>query len=380
MKRPVTVVTILWQVMAILAFGHGALAASAAAPSGQKLLDDLIARAKQEGVLNSSVIQSFSGPTGARLGAAFKKRFGLDIEVNLPIVDPTQYVSKAAAEIKAGVVPPYDTYVGSDKNAMELVALGGVQRIDNWEPLLAVINPLVGSGSVRPKQISHDPFSGFAFQYIHRPRAILYNPKVISRNDLPKTHAEIGDPKFKGRWVTPPYTSDWDTGPLAFPELPKLKWLEIVRKAGKNAGAVLSSRAAMQRVLLGETAATNNFYHLKAKDPQAPLEIAYFRDYNPVTADYYVVRKGARHPAVATLFALWMGAPDAEAIYQSHTFVGQLWGESEMDRKIRQGLQETGGKTLNFFDSKEGVELLRWYGTKEGSEYREAMIRAIGGE
>lgn len=235
---------------------------------GQKLLDDMISKAKKEGELRSSVITSFPGRISSKLENTFKKRFGLNIDVSLPVVNPTQYAPKAAAETRARVVPPYDTYVGSGKNAMQLLGLGGVEKIPNWEALLAAINPQVRSGSVRAKRISPDPFSGYAFQYLPRPRSILYNPKLISKKELPKTHADLGNPIYKGRWITPPYTSDWDTGLLVFPEMPKGQWIKIIRKAGKNAGAILGNRASTTRVLLGEfaffTAAVHNFLHLKS--------------------------------------------------------------------------------------------------------------------
>ena len=66
----------------------------------------------------------------------------------------------------------------------------------------------------------------------------------------------------------------------------------------------------------------------KSKDAQAPVEITFFKDYNQANATYYVVSKGTKRPAAATLFAIWMSTPEAEAIWQSELFGTQKWGES----------------------------------------------------
>ncbi len=348
-------------------------------------LSELVAKAKQEGALNATATSSMKPVTASKLAAAFKKRFGLNIKVTITPLSDTRNYPKYAAETKAGVAATYDAVDGSGKNNVQLVALGGVEKIDGWKALLAEINPLVGSGKVRPLQISPDPFSGFAFQYLSRLKSIIYNPNLISKKDLPKTHADLVDPKYKGRWTQPPFAAHWDVGPLVFPDISQEEWIEIVTKAGKNAGAVQQESAGIQRVLIGEFAfaPANSYYFLriKAKDSQAPIEITYFKDYNPVTGSYYVVRKGAPHPAAGTLFALWMGTPGAKAVWQPDLFSTQFeWGDGELERKIRQYLKESDAKTISFFDSERGVEFLRWIGTPEGRKYRKAVSKAIRGK
>ncbi len=348
-------------------------------------LRELISKARQEGALNASATTSMNPTTAAKLAAAFKKRFGLDIEVTVTILSDTRHYPKAAVATKAGVVPTYDVISGSDKNNIQLVALGGVQKINGWEALLYEINPLVRSGKVRPNQLSPVPLTGYAFQFMNRLKGIVYNTKLISKGELPKTHAELADPKYEGKWTQPPWSSHWDIGTLVFPNLSQEEWLATVRKAGKNAGAVQPDVAGVKRVALGEFAFgiinTFQFLKIKSKDPQAPIEMTYFKDYNQVNAAYYIVRKDARHPAAATLFALWMETPEAKAIWQPATFETQfLWGEGELERKIKQYLRESGGKVVNVLDSQRGLEFLKWIGTPEGRKYRKAVGRAIRGK
>ena len=53
-------------------------------------VNELVAKAKQEGVLNATVTSSLTGKTTQQLAAAFKKRFGLDIEITLTPVGDTE--------------------------------------------------------------------------------------------------------------------------------------------------------------------------------------------------------------------------------------------------------------------------------------------------
>ncbi|MFB3061845.1 MAG: ABC transporter substrate-binding protein [Candidatus Binatia bacterium] len=347
-------------------------------------LTELVAKANQEGALTVTVSSSISGKLIQQLTAAFKKRFGLDIEVTLTPVSDRKSYSKALAEAKIGTVPTYDAIEGPDTNNTGLVGAGGIQKIDNWETLLAEINPQVRSGKIRVEQLSPGPLKGYGFAYISRVKALLYNPKLISKDKLPKTHAELTDPKYKDIWTQPPWTSHWNIGPMVFPEIGKKKWVDIVRKAGKNAGAVQSEIAGVQRMLLGEykfTMANSYYYFLfKSKNPKAPLDVTYFEDYNPVQTSFYVVRKAARHPAAATLFAMWMGTPEAESIWQPVVFYTQLWGTSDIDRKVRQLREQSGAKYVDYLSTKQGLDFLRWFRTEEGRKYKQALSRAIRGE
>jgi ABC-type Fe3+ transport system substrate-binding protein len=258
-------------------------------------------------------------------------------------------------------------------------------KIDDWEKLLAEINPLVRSGKVKPQQISPTPFSGFGFEFANRIKGIAYNPKLITREALPKRHADLVDPKYRGKWLQPPYSTNWDLGALVFHEMPRDVWLETVRRAGQNAGGVQLDPVAIQRVALGEFAFAlvnlDQYFRIINKDPQAPLAWTFFADYNPVTSIMYSVRKGARHPAGATLFTLWIGSPEAKAIWQASTSELQfVWGDGAVEERAKQYLKEVGGRTVRSLENERGIEFMKWMGTAEGRDYRTAIARAIRGK
>lgn len=370
--------------MVALVFGFF-LAAIAANAALAATLPDLIKSAKKEGALNAAVVSSLHGKAHPALAAAFKKRFGLDIDVTITNIRSTTHYGRAAAATRTGATPAYDTIEGSELSNVQLIEIGGTQKIDDWRSLLAGINPMVQSGKVKPDQISPAPFTGHGFKYMSRLKAMVYNPTLIEKKDLPKTHADLGDPKYKDRWTQPPWTSDWELGLAVFPELSKEQWLEVVKKAGKNVGAVQSGTKGVQRILLGEFAfgLANTYEGLRVrdKDPDAPLQISYFKDYNPSNSAYYVVRKGARHPSAGTLFALWMGTPEAKAIWQPVTYGTQfLWGESPIDRKVRTLIEESGAPVIDYLDNDATLKLLKFYGTAEGRAYSKALGKAIRGQ
>ena len=363
----------------------GLLLALALATTHAATVSELVAKARKEGALSVGVNPVILPETAAQLGAAFKKRFGLDIPVTVTPLADTEHFPKAAVEARAGMTPSYDALQGSEENTIQLMGLDGVMKIEGWEALLAEINPLVKSGKVKPAQISPTPFSGYGFEYANRIKGIAFNPKLIAKEALPKRHADLVDPKFRGKWLHPPYSTNWDVGLLVFHELSREAWLDTVRKAGQNAGGVQLDPVALQRVALGEFQFAllnlDQYFRIKNKDPQAPLDWTFFTDYNPMTSIMFMVRKGARNPAGATLFTLWMGSPEAKAIWQASTSELQfVWGDGPAEERAKQYLKEAGGRTVRSLENERGVNFLKWMGTAEGRDYRTAIARAIRGK
>lgn len=354
------------------------------AAKGKELLDELIRKANEEGELVTTIQSSWPKTLIPPLADTFKKRFGLHTKLTIANMRPAQHYPVAIAETQAGAPPTYDVVQGDDAETMQLIGAGGIQKIENWEVLLAEVNPPVRSGKVRANQISRGPFAGSAFLILSNLKLIIYNTRLISEKELPKTHAELMDPKYKGKFAQPPWTSHWEIAPAALGDLDKQGWLEVVRKAGRNAAAVLHEVLAAQRVVLGEfafsLAATNHPSQILAKDPKVPIGFMFFEDYNEITGVYYAMRTRTRRPAAATLFALWMTTPEAQAIYQPMDMQAVPYGESKIDQDFKHNIEKLGAKAIGFLDNERTVELLKWYRTEEGTKYLDAMARAIRGE
>ncbi len=349
-----------------------------ASPQGKQLLNDLVTKAKKEGVLDTAIT---SGIVKAqpRLVRAFNKRFGMNIEINMARGSMSTKFVQLHATLKTGGIPAFDALTGTGQEHVKMKEAGFSTYIDNWETLLAEINPLVGSGKVKPEEVSPAPFSGYSFMWSTRSRSFLYNKKLISQDKLPKRVADLADPKFKGMFAVPPWTSMWEIGILIYD---KDKWLKIADQTGKNAGAVLRYGQGMDRMLLGEFAfqPTNSYYYWqkKAKDPTLALGQVWFSDYTPMTRVLHLVPKNVRHPAAATLWSMWMGTPEAQAIWQPVNYQSNAaFGQSDIDKQARKSLKASGSKVVTWYDSAATVKQFKWYGTKEGRAYRAELKRGL---
>jgi len=362
----------------------GEVQAAEAPSSGRELLDALVRKANQEGELVATVQSSWSKSLHQPLADAFRKRFGLDINITIANVNSARHFPTAIAETQAGAPATYDVVQGDDAETMQIVGAGATRKIEGFESLLMEINPLVNQGKVKPEDISRGPFKGHSFMFMANVKQIIYNTRLISAKDLPSTHTELADPKYKGKFAQPPWTSHWEIAPVAFENFSKDEWLDVVRAAGKNAGGVMGESSAVQRVVLGEFAfalAQGRYLRqIMGKDPKAPIGAKFFDDYNEINRVYYSVRSGARHPAAGTLWALWMTTPEPQAIWQPKVLQAMPYGNSDIDQAFRQTIENAHAKVIGFLDDEKTVALLNWYRSEEGRKYLDAMARAIRGE
>jgi ABC-type Fe3+ transport system substrate-binding protein len=359
-------------------------ARAAESPKDKQALDALVAKAKQEGELVATIQSSWNKGLIQPLADAFRKRFGLDVKVTIANVASARHFPVAIAETQAGAPATYDVVQGDDAETMSLVGARATQKVDNWATVLAEINSLVRSGKVRPDEISRGPFQEHSFMFMANVKQLIYNTKLISEKDLPRTHRDLADPKYKGKFAQPPWTSHWEIAPVAFDKLDRNEWLDVVRRAGKNTAAVIGESAAVQRVVLGEFAfalAQDTYTRqILAKDPKAPIVARFFDDYNELNQVYYSVRSRARHPAAGTLWALWMTTPESQKIWQPSDLQAVPYGDSQLDREFRQNIERSKARVIGFLDNEKTIDLLKWYRTEEGRKYLDALAKAIRGE
>lgn len=357
-------------VMVVLLMGR----AEAAEKDGP--VQKLIQAARAEGQLDLMVVSSV-GEKGAReLTSAFKHRFGLDIQMNADLSgQESQKFNQAVAETKSGVPPTFDLMQGEPPVVQNLLRSGGIEPIENWEVLLADIAP--EALKVKEK-VSPSGVAGHGFVWATRISALLYNPKLISERDLPKTWKEMGDPKYRGAFSLPPWTTITLMGLIRYD---REAWLEVVKSWGKSKPQILTYDAGTQRMMLGELKFLegNDYYYFeqKAKDPNAPIGLAYFRDLTPMREVMYVVRKGARHPNAAKLFALWAGSAEANSIFEKHSYTqNTALGSGPVTQQILKRLKTLNIKPVSWFDNAQTLEKFLWLGTKEGQDYSRAIARA----
>jgi len=346
---------------------------------GKALLDKLIAQAKQEGELNTATTTEQASRV-PQMKEAFLKRFGLNITVNVALGDQTGKFAKMITTLDAGGRPEFDTLTGSEEDLIQMQSKGYITNIDGSETLLPQVNSLVKDGTVKPEDVSPPPFTGSAFLWSTRTKGILYNTKQIQADQVPKATVDLGDPRFKGKFAVPPWTDIWEAGIQVHTD--KAAWLQTLDQIGKNAAAVIDFSPGLSRLLLGEFAfmPMNTYYYwdVKAKDPQAPLGLSWFTDFTPYSKVMYIVPKGSKHPAAATLWALWMSSPESEAAWQPAAHEENIaFGQSDQDKLARQSLAASGSKVVSWYDNQDTIEQLKWWSTPEGKAYRAKIKEAV---
>jgi ABC-type Fe3+ transport system substrate-binding protein len=363
----------------------GAAFCSRAAMAAEKAItqprvQQLIEGARKEGQLNLFLVTSLSDRGAKELNQAFNKRFGLNVKFNSTLGDASRQFSQTVQELKIGLPPSFDAMYVSETFVFQLLAEGGIERIEGWEELLKEISP--EAYRVREK-VSPLDLNGYAFAWGTRAKVMNYNSDLIAEKDLPKTRVEMGDPKYAGMYFMPPFITDAEYGILVYP---KEKWLEIVRSWGRSKPTILAYDAGLQRMLLGEFkfAQSNDYYMFKYKsrDPKTPMGLAFFTDLTPLTYAWHVVRKGAKNPNAAKLFALWSTTSEANRIFENldHSATGNLLLKTgPMSKLITEALDKRNIKPVSWWDSKKNQELLRWYATDEGRAYSRELSAAQTG-
>jgi len=97
-----------------------------------------------------------------------------------------------------------------------------------------------------------------------------------------------------------------------------------------------------------------------------------------MTTDYLAVPKGSKHPAAATLWAMWMGSPEAEAVWQAAAHEENIaFGQTAQDKLAKQSLADAGTKPISWYDSPATLEQLKWWSTPDGTDYRNKIKEAV---
>lgn len=354
--------------------------AAAADSQGKSLMKQLV-----EGARKEKQVYLYPTTSGSdEVIAGFRnylKRLGLELDLKVDASGGSfEKISQAIGETKQGIPPTYDVQFGGAHEIVHLLGVSGAKRIENLEPLLGEIAPQ--AVPVLDK-ISPGPFKGRAFTFGHWVKAIVYNTKLISAQDLPKTHKELGDTKFKGAFAIPPWTSDADIALLAYD---KDQALEIITGIGRNKAATERESAAVNRMLLGEfkfvDANAHYYYEFKSRNARAPVGLEFFRDYTTVNESMYFVREGARHPNAATLFVLWTLSSDGQQVFEKATFQPHLYlPSSKIGREMSDMMKARKVKLVSYVDNDESIKKLKWMSeTEEGKAWTQAIARAWRGK
>ncbi len=269
-------------------------------------IDDLIAGAKKEGVIEFYAPSSLTPQGAEALGAAFDKKYGLNTTLHFrPSGNMSRDVGKLVGMAATGVVPEWDLMVVTDAHFATL-----------W--LRKLINPYDYKGAgVDPKLIHYDSGTiAFANQIV----LPAYNTKTVAAKDVPTKWEDLLDPKWKGGKL------GVSTATHHFARLAVGPWGE--EKTTKFVEALAAQKPVLgrlselySRLLLGEIsiAATLTDSNInEAKKTGAP--VAFADKVEPVISPAYHagVLKGAAHPNTGHLLAIFLTSKEAQDIWEQY--------------------------------------------------------------
>jgi iron(III) transport system substrate-binding protein len=166
-----------------------------------------------------------------------------------------------------------------------------------------------------PAQVK-DPDGQFAAYRAHL-SVIGYNTSQVKKEDAPKSHADLLDPKWRNRIVKahPGYSGTIMTGTHALSEA--LGW-DYFEKLGKQRiMQVQSSTEPPKKLAQGERSimADGNEYNMfMLKESGVPVEIVYATEGTPIAIGHAGLLKNAPHPNAAKLFYSFLFSKDTQQL------------------------------------------------------------------
>jgi iron(III) transport system substrate-binding protein len=291
---------ISWSLLAIILTGISPLRAGAAP------LDDLIAGAKKEGVIEFYG-PSTLGPEGAQaLAAAFNKKYGLNIKLNFSASgNMTRDTAKVVGLSASGQPPEWDIMVVTDAHHGSLW-LRKLQKPFDY-----------ASVGIAKERIEYDNGTVSVASQFALP---AYNKKLLPAKDVPKKWEDLLDPKWKGKIGVINSTHHWAR--LAAGPWGEEKTIDFIKKLSAQQPILSRAGEMAQRLILGEvlvSATLQDSQLYEAKDSGAPLVFA--EEVQPVISpEYHVgVLKNAPHPNVGHLFVIFMASPEVQKLWEKYT-------------------------------------------------------------
>ena len=336
-------------------------------------LDELIQGARKERELSVMMPGTMTPEVVKALESAMNKAYGTNI--NIKYVAAGNYIKAAAiavTEHRTGTAPTFDATIGYDANVIAMLGPGALESLDNWRELAPKGTP------VDDKSISPAPLKNAAFKFVDNYHIMIYNSKLVSRADLPKRLADLGNPKYKGKFALPPYIDILCQGMLVYD---REKLLDIYRSWGKNEPKLQGPKDAIDRVVLGEiwfTSGPNDYDYFMRRATGDPVGLAFFQDIVQWTPVYMAVRAKASSPNAAKLWVMFNAGPEAQRIWEKELlWMNNSYAQSR-GKEIKQSIQDSGAKIVSWLDNDEAVKMMQWVQTtKEGEAYASRVRTAI---
>ena len=259
--------------------------------------------AQEEGKVNIRTA-SMSSAEREIFASGFEDTFGFPVEIEVFEQHPSQYSTVLAQEAEAGKVQSDMTRGGSSPHQSGVINAGGAQNVDF--DVLAPLFDAEGRARLRELNEAVDPtIRSACLADTAAPYAIVFNPNMIDKADVPTTWDGLTEPQYSG--LIGMMSGGFPFGTLA------LNWgeeriLQFARDTKANDVQVISggSNGVTEAVISGEASigVASISTTLEKKDDGAPLDFVLPSDVNVLFLLNTCVLDGP-NPNMAQLFTTW---------------------------------------------------------------------------
>jgi iron(III) transport system substrate-binding protein len=271
---------------------------------GSDRQEKLLAGAKKEGEL--TIYTSAQNEDIGAVAKAFEAKYGL--KVNLWRAGSEKVLQRAVTEARGG------------RHAVDVIETNGpeLEMLHREQVLQAVKSPHLAD-LIPAARRPHGEWVGTRLNVF----ALAYNTKLVKKDELPKSFADLAHPRWKGRLGIEADDQDWLAGVMA--QLGEQQGTQIFRDIVRTNGISVRRGHTLltQLVVSGEVPLALTVYNYKAeqfKGQGAPIE--WFSIGKAVARPNGVaVARRAPHPHAAVLFYDFEIGEEGQRILAKRDFV-----------------------------------------------------------
>ncbi len=314
--------------------GSAASPAGAAGGAKSSALQALISAANKEGKVNWADVAAPEIVSG--IAKKFNERFSTNIQVQLVPMRSTETETRlrqetAANKVTVDVVHPDSALVFSlldDK-------VDALEQFD-WVGTFGDVLPDIRKVVERAPQ----GLNGYALEYMHLVRAVLYNSSLVSASDVPKSWDDLNNPRWSGKKLvldpqgagTFQLVAKWDSAKV----LDYSKQLGALDPLWQGSGPTIAKAVATGEALIAIATMSNVL-----DQPNKPIKVAHTEFYPGVQQMIFPVKHSPNINA-ARLFAAWMAVEGMQVSTDLGQASMRAWPDS--GSWMAQQISELGGE------------------------------------
>ncbi|HLG71954.1 MAG TPA: extracellular solute-binding protein [Chloroflexota bacterium] len=352
----------------------GASGAGSPAASGGTTLQGLIDGAKKEGALQFAYGGgTLGGNEGiAKLGDAFNKAYGLDLQIQLSPGDSMpNMVAKITQEYQANKPASTDVVLSLADTMNTPIEAHSVYTEDwrSWGPNIQ---------KVQSPDVTTPDGSAVVIQTFMS--GIAYNTNKVPKDQVPTNMQDLLKPQFKGKMSSTVYATafDWMATDAMWGYD---KTLDYVKKFSQQLAGVMRC-GEDDRVASGEfdvfALSCSQTGILKLKNQKgAPVDYVVPSDAILEEYVYAAVPKTAQHPNAAKLWIDWLNSPEAQKIMGQNDFTDSNLIPGSVSGKLLADAEAKAGSTKATVAS---VQYAKDHYLPNGPKYKDEFTKILTGK